>query len=127
MLDIREMIIQDKIADFKDYDFVRNLIINRIEIESIPKYQQQTFFLSHQVHEYNSELSDYVENLYETLDRYISICDFNEENLKILEYLFIGMDVRDICKLKKIKNQSVFNRIRKIVLKINFVAELERN
>lgn len=115
-----------KEIDYTDYTVVRNLIFNRKEIESISRYQQEVKFLSHEMSNYNIETAEYIANIYAVLDNYIKICQFNQENTEIINYMFSGMDVQDICKKKNVGSQLIFNRLRRIVSKINLIARLER-
>lgn len=74
----------------------------------------------------NIELNEYVENIYITLIDYINICEFNSESTIIINSLFDGLDIDDISKKMNLGNRTIFNRIRRIVLRINLIAKIER-
>lgn len=114
-------------VDFTDYHVVRNLIFNRVEVESIAKFQHSSVFLGSRMIEHDIELTEYVENIYKKLDEYIRLCNFNTKNLEIIKLLFEGVSISEIGESRNVGEQTIFNRIRRIVLKINLVAELERS
>lgn len=74
----------------------------------------------------NIELNEYVESIYITLIDYINICEFNSESITIINSLFDGLEIDDISKKMKLENRTIFNRIRRIVLRINLIAKIER-
>lgn len=116
-------------VDFTNYDIVRNLIFNRQYIESISHEQQGNKFLSHEVTSFDLETSEYVREIYDTLDRYIIICEFNETNTMIIRELYRGAsisEVKETCGIKGNTDKTIFNRVRRIVNRINLVARLER-
>ena len=114
-------------VDFTDYHVVRNLIFNRVEVESIAKFQHSSVFLGSRMIEHDIELTEYVEKTYKKLDKYICLCNFNAKNLEIIKLLFEGVSISEIGESRNVGEQTIFNRIRRIVLKINLVAELERS
>lgn len=74
----------------------------------------------------NIELNEYVESIYITLIDYINICEFNSESITIINSLFDGLEIDDISKKMNLENRTIFNRIRRIVLRINLIAKIER-
>lgn len=116
-------------VDFTNYDIVRSLIFNRQEIESVAKIQQTNRFLSHEVTSRDLSIVEYVENIYIELDKYIKICEFNDINSMMINSLQGGksvIEVKDICGIKGTTDKTIFNRLRRVVNKINLVASLER-
>ncbi|QGJ85048.1 hypothetical protein [Lactococcus phage P1048] len=108
--------------DFTNYDVVRNVILNKQTIIEVVTYQQRSKFLSFENREFNIELVEYVENIYSKLDKYIEVCNFNNKNTKLIHMLFEGYSIKEIATELKIKNEAIFDRVRRITFKINSVA-----
>lgn len=109
--------------DFTNYNIVRNVILNKQTIVETVTYQQRLKFLSFENREFNIELVEYVENIYSKLDEYIEICNFNKKNTKLIKMLLEGVSIENIAKELDMKsNEVIFNRVRRIALKINSVA-----
>lgn len=87
---------------------------------------QTNKFLSHEVTSSDIELSEYISNIYYTLDNYIMICEFNSESSSIINLLYDGYEIDEISKIMNLGNRTIFNRVRRIVLKINLIAKIER-
>lgn len=127
--EINDFLEQD--IDFTNYNVVRNIILNKQEIIEVVTYQQRSKFLSFENREFDIELVEYVENIYSKLDEYIEACNLNKKNTKLLNMLFEGDSIDKIAgELDMRSNEVVFNRVRRIALKINSVAikdKKERN
>ena len=108
--------------DFTNYNVVRNVILNKQTIIEAVTYQQRSKFLSFENREFDIELVDYVESIYSELDKYIKVCNFNKKNTKLINMLFEGYSIKEIAIELKIKNEAIFDRIRRVTLKINSVA-----
>ena len=118
---INDFLEQD--IDFTNYDIVRNIILNKQTIIEAVTYQQRSKFLSFENREFRIELVDYADDIYSKLDNYIKICNFNKKNTKIIEMLLGGVSIENIAKELNMKsNEVIFNRVRRIALKINSVA-----
>ena len=102
--------------------FVQDNITNNIIIIEAVTYQQRSKFLSFENREFNIELVEYVENIYSKLDKYIEVCNFNNKNTKLINMLFEGYSIKEIATELKIKNEAIFDRVRRITFKINSVA-----
>lgn len=120
------MNLLNKDFDLQNYDVVRNLIFNKKEIFSYIDSKQENKFLSHEISSVNIEIIEYVENIYITLIDYIKICEFNSESTEIISLLFEGLEIDEISKKMNLENRTIFNRIRRIVLRINLIAKIER-
>lgn len=112
--------------DFTNYDVVRNVILNKQIIIEAVKYQQRSKFLSFENREFDIELVDYVENIYSKLDKYIEVCNLNKKNTKLINMLFEGFNIEEVARELKIKNKAVFNRVRRVTIKINSLAMKEK-
>ena len=108
--------------DFTNYDIVRNVILNKQTIIEAVTYQQRSKFLSFDNREFDIELVEYVENIYSKLDEYIEVCNLNKKNTKLINMLFEGYSIKEIATELKIKNEAIFDRVRRITFKINSVA-----
>lgn len=86
------------------------------------KYQQRSRFLSFENREFDIELVDYVDNIYSKLDEYIEVCNFNKKNTKLINMLFEGYSIKEIARELKIKNEAIFDRVRRVTLRINSIA-----
>ena len=117
---INDFLEQD--IDFTNYDIVRNIILNKQTIIEAVTYQQRSKFLSFENKEFRIELVDYADDIYSKLDEYIDVCNFNKKNTKLIKMLFEGYSIKEIAKELKIKNEAIFDRVRRIALKINSVA-----
>lgn len=117
---INDFLEQD--IDFTNYDIVRNIILNKQTIIEAVTYQQRSKFLSFENREFRIELVEYVEDIYSKLDDYINICNFNRKNTKLIKMLFDGYSIKEIAIELKIKNEAIFDRVRRVTLKINSVA-----
>lgn len=117
---INDFLEQD--IDFTNYDIVRNIILNKQTIIEAVTYQQRSKFLSFENREFRIELVEYVEDIYSKLDDYINICNFNRKNTKLIKMLFDGYSIKEIARELKIKNEAIFDRVRRVTLKINSVA-----
>ena len=127
--EINDFLEQD--IDFTNYNVVRNIILNKQEIIEVVTYQQRSKFLSFENREFDIELVEYVDNIYSKLNEYIESCNLNKKNTKLLNMLFEGDSIDKIAgELDMKSNEVVFNRVRRIALKINSVAikdKKERN
>lgn len=127
--EINDFLEQD--IDFTNYNVVRNIILNKQEIIEVVTYQQRSKFLSFENREFDIELVEYVDNIYSKLNEYIESCNLNKKNTKLLNMLFKGDSIDKIAgELDMRSNEVVFNRVRRIALKINSVAikdKKERN
>lgn len=126
--EINDFLEQD--IDFTNYNVVRNIILNKQEIIEVVTYQQRSKFLSFENREFDIELVEYVDNIYSKLNEYIESCNLNKKNTKLLNMLFEGDSIDKIAGELNIKTKAVFNRTRRIALKINSVAikdKKERN
>lgn len=108
--------------DFTNYDIVRNVILNKQTIIEAVTYQQRSKFLSFENREFNIELVDYVDDIYSKLDEYIEVCNFNKKNTKLINMLFEGYSIKEIARELKIKNEAIFDRVRRITLRINSIS-----
>ena len=127
--EINDFLEQD--IDFTNYNVVRNIILNKQEIIEVVTYQQRSKFLSFENREFNIELVEYVDNIYSKLNEYIESCNLNKKNTKLINMLFEGDSIDKIAgELDMRSNEVVFNRVRRIALKINSIAvkdKRERN
>lgn len=127
--EINDFLEQD--IDFTNYNVVRNIILNKQEIIEVVTYQQRSKFLSFENREFDIELVEYVDNIYSKLNEYIESCNLNKKNTKLINMLFEGDSIDKIAgELDMRSNEVVFNRVRRIALKINSVAikdKKERN
>lgn len=114
----RGIIIERKI-DLCNYHVVRSLILNRIDIQVHAYSQQDSSFLNHTAIEFDYDTKKIVEDVYLKLDKLIVDCKFSEENIKILEFFFLGFTFQDISSIMNVGDQSIFNRLRRMILKIN--------
>ena len=108
--------------DFTNYNIVRNIILNKQTIIEAVTYQQRSKFLSFENREFDIELVEYVENIYSKLDEYIEDCNLNKKNTKLINMFFEGYSIKEIATELKIKNEAIFDRVRRITFKINSVA-----
>ena len=109
--------------DFTNYNIVRNVILNKQTIIEAVTYQQRSKFLSFENREFDIELVEYVDDIYSKLDEYIEICDLNKKNAKLIKMLLGGVSIENIAKELNMKsNEVIFNRVRRIALKINSIA-----
>lgn len=108
--------------DFTNYNIVRNVILNKQTIMEAVTYQQRSKFLSFENREFDIELVEYVDNIYSKLDEYIEVCNLNKKNTKLINMLFEGYSIKEIATELKIKNEAIFDRVRRITFKINSVA-----
>lgn len=122
MLIINGMDLDIKRIDFTNYDVVRNLIFKRQEIFSIVLHQPNSNFLEYETSNRDFELIETVKDVYTRLDTYIEFCNFNEFNSDLINRLSNGETVKDISIAKKASERTIFNRLRRVVLKINSVA-----
>ena len=96
--------------------------MNKQTIIEAVTYQQRSKFLSFDNREFDIELVEYVENIYSKLDEYIEVCNLNKKNTKLINMLFEGYSIKEIATELKIKNEAIFDRVRRITFKINSVA-----
>lgn len=109
--------------DFTSYDIVRNVILNKQIIIEAVTYQQRSKFLSFENREFDIELVEYVEDIYSKLDEYIEVCNLNKKNAKLIKMLLGGVSIENIAKELNMKsNEVIFNRVRRVALKINSIA-----
>ena len=109
--------------DFTNYNIVRNVILNKQTIIEAVTYQQRSKFLSFENREFDIELVEYVDDIYSKLDEYIEVCDLNKKNAKLIKMLLGGVSIENIAKELNMKsNEVIFNRVRRIALKINSIA-----
>ena len=109
--------------DFTNYNIVRNIILNKQTIIEAVTYQQRSKFLSFENREFDIELVEYVDDIYSKLDEYIEVCDLNKKNAKLIKMLLGGVSIENIAKELNMKsNEVIFNRVRRIALKINSIA-----
>ena len=109
--------------DFTNYNIVRNIILNKQTIIEAVTYQQRSKFLSFENREFDIELVEYVEDIYSKLDEYIEVCNLNKKNAKLIKMLLGGVSIENIAKELNMKsNEVIFNRVRRVALKINSIA-----
>lgn len=109
--------------DFTNYNIVRNIILNKQTIIEAVTYQQRSKFLSFENREFDIELVEYVKDIYSKLDEYIEICNLNKKNTKLIKMLLGGVSIENIAKELNMKsNEVIFNRVRRVALKINSIA-----
>lgn len=109
--------------DFTNYSIVRNIILNKQTIIEAVTYQQRSKFLSFENREFDIELVEYVKDIYSKLDEYIEICNLNKKNAKLIKMLLGGVSIENIAKELNMKsNEVIFNRVRRVALKINSIA-----
>jgi len=109
--------------DFTNYNIVRNIILNKQTIIEAVTYQQRSKFLSFENREFDIELVEYVKDIYSKLDEYIEICNLNKKNAKLIKMLLGGVSIENIAKELNMKsNEVIFNRVRRVALKINSIA-----
>lgn len=108
--------------NFSDYDVVRNIILNRSELEL--RTAQSNTFLQYRLEEVDYVIKDLIQSLYQKLDLIILCCEFKQENLMLLNYLFLGMSFQEIGERMNMATQSVFNRLRRIIIKINNTSSI---
>ena len=99
--------------------------IDRVEIVSINNNNDflSAFVISTKEYDYNEvEASALRRVLYRKLDEYIEACNLNKKNTKLINMLFEGCSIKEIATELKIKNEAIFDRVRRITFKINSVA-----
>lgn len=109
--------------NFSEYSLVRNLILNKLEIVNASKPHNRNDFLDFKVESIDYSFEDEIKELYDRLDEYIDYCNFSDDNMIIIKALFNGVDVDEIARIKNVGSQTIYNRLRRIVLKINNVYE----
>lgn len=124
-LNIKGLNLIDRHLDLTNYDIVRNLIFKKNEILSFMDSHESNF-LSHESRPLDLSVREYILDIYSSLDYYIKICEFNKESSEIIRLLTNGMSIEDVSKTTKLETRTIFNRVRRIVLKINLIAEIER-
>lgn len=110
-------------VNFSEYSLVRNLILNKLEIVNASKPHNHNDFLDFKVESIDDSFEDEIKELYDRLDEYINYCNFSDDNMIIIKALFNGVDVDEIARIKNVGSQTIYNRLRRIVLKINNVYE----
>lgn len=110
-------------VNFSEYSLVRNLILNKLEIVNASKPHNHNDFLDFKVESIDYSFEDEIKELYDRLDEYINYCNFSDDNMIIIKALFNGVDVDEIARIKNVGSQTIYNRLRRIVLKINNVYE----
>lgn len=108
--------------NFSDYDVVRKIILNRSELEL--RTAQSNTFLQYRLEEVDYVIKDLIQSIYQKLDLIILCCEFKQENLMLLNYLFLGMSFQEIGERMNMATQSVFNRLRRIIIKINNTSSI---
>lgn len=73
------------------------------------------------------EIKDYIDNIYQKVDLYISDIKINKKNKEIITSLMDGENIDDIAKEYNIKEKAIYNRIKRVVEKINTLALEENN
>lgn len=109
--------------NLSEYSLVRNLILNKLEIVNASKPHSHNDFLDFRVESVDYSFEDEIKELYNRLDEYINYCNFSDDNMIIIKALFNGVDVDEIARIKNVGSQTIYNRLRRIVLKINNVYE----
>lgn len=112
--------------DFSNYDVIRNMILNRNEIMTSALYQQSSRPFSHEYINYDIEIVEYITDIYKELDRLIIKSKLNDKNRLIVNMLSIGYTISDIAKAIGTKENTVYDRLRRISLKINKIAIKEK-
>lgn len=112
--------------DFSNYDVIRNMILNRNEIMTSALYQQSSRPFSHEYINYDIEIVEYITEIYKELDKLIIKSKLNDKNRLIVNMLSIGYTISDIAKAIGTKENTVYDRIRRISLKINKIAIKEK-
>lgn len=112
--------------DFSNYDVIRNMILNRNEIMTSALYQQSSRPFSHEYINYDIEIVEYITEIYKELDRLLVKSKLNDKNRLIVDMLSIGYTISDIAKTIGTKENTVYDRLRRISLKINKIAIKER-
>lgn len=112
--------------DFSNYDVIRNMILNRNEIMTSALYQQSSRPFSHEYINYDIEIVEYITEIYKELDRLLVKSKLNDKNKLIVDMLSIGYTISDIAKTIGTKENTVYDRLRRISLKINKIAIKER-
>lgn len=112
--------------DFSNYDVIRNMILNRNEIMTSALYQQSSRPFSHEYINYDIEIVEYITEIYKELDRLIIKSKLNDKNRLIVNMLSIGYTISDIAKAIGTKENTVYDRLRRISLKINKIAIKEK-
>lgn len=112
--------------DFSNYDVIRNMILNRNEIMTSALYQQSSRPFSHEYINYDIEIVEYITEIYKELDRLIIKSKLNDKNRLIVNMLSIGYTISDIAKTIGTKENTVYDRLRRISLKINKIAIKEK-
>lgn len=110
-------------VNLSEYSLVRNLILNKLEIVNASKPHSHNDFLDFRVESVDYSFEDEIKELYNRLDEYINYCNFSDDNMIIIKALFNGVDVDEIARIKNVGSQTIYNRLRRIVLKINNVYE----
>ena len=112
--------------DFSNYNVVRNMILNRSDAMTSAFYQQSYRPLSHEYNNYDIEIVEYITEIYKELDRLIIKSKLNDKNRLIVNMLSIGYTISDIAKAIGTKENTVYDRLRRISLKINKIAIKEK-
>ncbi len=112
--------------DFSNYDVIRNMILNRNEIMTSALYQQSSRPFSHEYINYDIEIVEYITEIYKELDRLLVKSKLNDKNRLIVDMLSIGYTISDIAKTIGTKENAIYNKIRRISLKINQIVIKER-
>lgn len=112
--------------DFSNYDVIRNMILNRNEIMTSALYQQSSRPFSHEYINYDIEIVEYITEIYKELDRLIIKSKLNNNNKLIIDMLSDGYAISDIAKVIGTKENAIYNKIRRISLKINQIVIKER-
>lgn len=112
--------------DFSNYDVIRNMILNRNEIMTSALYQQSSRPFSHEYINYDIEIVEYITEIYKELDRLIIKSKLNDNNKLIIDMLSDGYAISDIAKVIGTKENAIYNKIRRISLKINQIVIKER-
>lgn len=85
-------------------------------------YQQSYRPLSHEYNNYDIEIVEYITDIYKELDRLIVKSKLNDKNKLIVDMLGVGYTISDIAKAIGTKENTVYDRLRRISLKINKIA-----
>lgn len=89
-------------------------------------YQQSSRPFSHEYINYDIEIVEYITEIYKELDRLIIKSKLNDNNKLIIDMLRDGYTISDIAKVIGTKENAIYNKIRRISLKINQIVIKEK-
>ena len=104
-----------------DKKTIRYLILNRITLDPLygSSSNSSMFHNYSDIYSFNTALSD----IYVSLDSIIEECRFNRKRIKLLELLFEGYSISDICGMNKEFRVNatgrMLNRVINDIIKMN--------